>query len=188
MLIYIHGFNSSPRSGKAQACIDHFAKLGWSCLVPALAPDPARAIASLRCLCVAAGRQAVLAGSSLGGFYATWLVENGFAPRAILINPAVAADEKLADEVGKTQRNWHSGAQYVFSQEYAHSLRELVVEEISDSSRYLLMAQTGDEVLDWQEADSYYQDCEKIIEPGGDHGFAGFERHLNTIAQAAGCA
>ena len=186
MLIYIHGFNSSPQSGKAQACAGYFGERGWACLAPALAPDPARAIAGLRCLCAAAGRRALLAGSSLGGFYATWLVENGFAEKAVLINPAVAADCKLAAEVGKRQRNWHTGAEYEFSEKYAQALRELAVGEISDPRRYLLMVQTGDEVLDWREADGYYRDCEKIIEEGGDHGFAGFERHLPAIYAMAG--
>ena len=185
MLIYIHGFNSSPQSGKAQACISHLRRQQVSCLAPALAADPARAIAGLRCLCEAAGRRALLAGSSLGGFYATWLVENGLAPKAVLINPAVAAERKLADEVGRKQRNWHTGAEYLFSRDYLQALRDLAVERISDPRRYLLMVQTGDELLDWREADRYYRDCEKVIEEGGDHGFAGFERHLPAICALA---
>ncbi len=185
MLIYVHGFNSSPQSSKAAASVAYFTQRNAACLVPALDPQPAAAMQALRSLCEACGRKAALAGSSLGGYYATWLVENGYAPAAVLINPAVAAGSKLAAEAGKVQRNWHTGAEYEFTPEHVAQLEQLATDGIDDPLRYLLLAQTGDEVLDWREADAFYAGCSRIIEQGGEHGFADFDRHLSRIYSLA---
>ena len=40
------------------------------------------------------------------------------------------------------------------------------------------MVQTGDEVLDYQQAVEKYQHCQLIVEEGGDHSFIGFDNHL----------
>jgi predicted esterase YcpF (UPF0227 family) len=60
-------------------------------------------------------------------------------------------------------------------------LAALDVDAITLPKRYLLLAQTGDEVLDYRDAVAYYAGATQIIEDGGDHGFAGFERHYPTI-------
>ena len=182
MLIYIHGFNSSSQSGKARELSLWMAERGLaeSCVCPDLPDRPDEAIALLEGL-IASGRgRAKFIGSSLGGYYATWLAEK-HGLKAVLINPCVACHEKLAGEVGRIQKNWHSGAEYLFTDAHVAELAELHVSRITRPERYLLLAEQGDEVLDWREAAAYYRGCRQEILEGGEHGFSRFAEYVPMI-------
>ncbi|MEQ1662059.1 MAG: YqiA/YcfP family alpha/beta fold hydrolase [Thiobacillus sp.] len=182
MIVYLHGFNSSPASGKAKQLGDFMASLGrldeYYC--PAL-PNCAREAITKIELTLARGQSdtITLVGSSLGGFYATYLAEkHGW--KAILVNPAVRAHQLLRGELG-SQTNWHTGEKWVMTEAHIGELAVLDCPEITRPERYLLLAQTGDEVLNYRDAVTYYAGARQIIEPGGDHGFTGFERYFQTI-------
>ena len=181
MIVYLHGFNSSPASGKAKQLGEHMAGLGrqadYSC--PALPSSPRKAIAHVEAGLAQHKGPVTLIGSSLGGFYATHLAEkHGW--KAVLVNPAVRAHKLLKSALG-TQTNWHTGEKWVLTEAHIAELAALDVPHITQPERYLLLAQTGDEVLDYRDAVAYYAGCRQIVEDGGDHGFAGFERHFQTI-------
>ncbi|MFN3750984.1 MAG: YqiA/YcfP family alpha/beta fold hydrolase [Thiobacillus sp.] len=181
MIVYLHGFNSSPASGKARLLGEHLAALGRAAdyLCPALANRPREAIAQVESALAAHGGPVTLVGSSLGGFYATHLAEkHGW--KAVLVNPAVHAHRLLRSALGP-QKNWHTGATWELTEAHLAELAALDVPAITRPDRYLLLAQTGDEVLDYRDAVAYYAGARHIIEDGGDHGFAGFERHFATI-------
>ena len=182
MIVYLHGFNSSPASGKAQAFGTWMATLGradeYGC--PQLANSPAQAMAEVEAeLQHRASQDITLVGSSLGGFYATYLAEK-LGCKAVLVNPAVRAHELLREALGP-QVNWHTNEQWELTEAHLAELAALHVERITRPERYLLLAQTGDEVLDARDAIAHYAGCRHIIEDGGDHGFVGFERHFQTI-------
>jgi len=182
MIVYLHGFNSSPASGKARLLGEHMASLGRQAdyYCPALPNSPREAIAAVETT-LALGKPAsvTLIGSSLGGFYATHLAEkHGW--KAVLVNPAVHAHVLMRGALGP-QTNWHSGEKWLFTEAHLAELAALNVPAITRPERYLLLAQTGDEVLDYRDAVAYYAGATQIIEDGGDHGFAGFERHYQTI-------
>ncbi|MCA1978260.1 MAG: esterase [Thiobacillus sp.] len=182
MLVYLHGFNSSPASGKARQLGEHLAALGrladYYC--PALPNSPREAIAKVEAHLARAGANDVtLVGSSLGGFYATYLAEkHGW--KAVLVNPAVHAHKLLKSALG-TQTNWHTGEKWVLTEAHIAELAALDIARITRPERYLLLVQTGDEVLDYRDAVAYYAGCRQIVEEGGDHGFAHFERHFPTL-------
>ncbi len=182
MIVYLHGFNSSPASGKARQLGEHMASLGRQAdyYCPALANSPRTAIAQVEAgLAQRRPESVTLVGSSLGGFYATHLAEkHGW--KAVLVNPAVHAHLLLRTALGP-QTNWHSGEKWELTEAHLAELAALDVPAISQPERYLLLAQTGDEVLDYRDAVAYYTGATQIIEDGGDHGFAGFERHVQTI-------
>jgi uncharacterized protein len=182
MLVYLHGFNSSPAAGKATQLGEHMASLGRQSdyLCPALPNGPRDAVAQVEAeLALRRPESITLIGSSLGGFYATHLAEkHGW--KAVLVNPAVHAHKLLRDALGP-QTNWHTGEQWVLTQAHLLELAAMDAEAITRPERYLLLAQTGDEVLDYREAVAYYAGATQIIETGGDHSFAGFERHFQTI-------
>jgi len=46
-------------------------------------------------------------------------------------------------------------------------------ENLTNIENYWLLAQTGDEVLDYRDAVAYYAGCKQTIEAGGDHQFRG---------------
>ena len=185
MILYLHGFNSAAASTKAQQVLAAATAAKIACEVPDL-PDRGAQVRQLLEELGEERRESLLAiGSSLGGYYATWMVENELADHAVLINPAVDVAAKLAELVGTTQSNYYSNASYVFTQQHLDDLVALHVPKIVDPSRYLLLVQTGDEVLDYREAVAYYADALQIVEEGGDHSFAGFERHLPLIIELA---
>ncbi len=182
MLIYIHGFNSSSQSGKARELQGWMAARGLAeaCACPDLSDRPGEAIARLEAMIAASRGMAKLIGSSLGGFYATWLAER-HGLKAVLVNPCVACHEKLAGEVGKTQKNWHDGSEYLFTATHLAELAALHVPTPSRPERYLLLAEKGDAVLDWREAADYYKDAPRHILDGGDHGFTRFAEFIPEI-------
>jgi predicted esterase YcpF (UPF0227 family) len=182
MIVYLHGFNSSPASGKARQLGEHMAAIGRQAdyYCPALPNGPREAIALVEAELEQRRPESVtLVGSSLGGFYATYLAEkHGW--KAVLVNPAVHAQTLLRSALGP-QTHWHTGEQWELTEAHLAELAALDVERISRPERYLLLVQTGDEVLDYRDAVAYYAGATQIVEDGGDHGFARFERHYQTI-------
>jgi hypothetical protein len=179
MIVYIHGFNSSPASAKARLLKERMeaAGRGADFLAPALPLSPAEAAGSLDAL----ARQhpgATLVGSSLGGYYATWLAER-HGLKAALLNPAVRPYELLQGHLGP-QQNLHTGERYELIARHIEELRALEVGTIVPA-RYLLIAATGDEVLDYRAALARYQGCRRIVIEGGDHGLSDFVDQLDTV-------
>lgn len=181
MLVYVHGFNSSALSYKAGLLREHLAKLGLAdqYICPELPHRPAQAIALLRGLLEERDPESVtLVGSSLGGFYATWLVEH-LGARAVLVNPAVRPHELLAGYLGP-QKNLYTGETYELTPQHIAELRALEVEAVTPS-RYLLITATGDEVLDYRAGVERYAGCGQIVVPGSDHGFREFAAYIDTV-------
>ncbi|RDH83998.1 MAG: esterase YqiA [endosymbiont of Galathealinum brachiosum] len=191
MLIYIHGFNSSPESYKAsllKSCAD---KINMPDIleIPALSFDPAVATDQLLKIVQKyqqhnAMRPLCFIGSSLGGYYATWLAEK-FDSRVVLINPAVKPYELFEDYLG-FNRNIYTGEEYMLTMEHVEQLKKYRVKEITKPDRYLLMVQTGDEVLDYNQALEKYAAVPSIVEEGGGHEFIEFDRHLETVLAFCG--
>ncbi|MCX7893779.1 MAG: alpha/beta fold hydrolase [Burkholderiales bacterium] len=186
MIVYLHGFNSTPQSKKARELHAYMTArgLGADFVCPQLPHWPDDAIAAAeRAIAAAAGRPVTLVGSSLGGFYATWLAERHDL-RAVLLNPACMAARDLHPLVG-TQRNLYSGEEYELTEAHIEAWERLRVPRITPS-RYLLIVETGDEVLDYREAVALYEGARQIVVEGGDHTLVSFPRHLPTILEFAG--
>ena len=185
MILYLHGFRSSPQSTKARMLADRMAALGraheYAC--PQLPGSPAAAMALVHEHYPRLGERDCLIGSSLGGFYATHLAER-HGCRTVLLNPATRPYEKLADRVG-THEPWHGGEPFEFRAEYLDELRALELAggpgAITRPERYLLVAATGDEVLDWREMVTAYPGARQRIIQGSDHGIADFGDHLDAV-------
>lgn len=149
--------------------------------IPAIPPAPVDAIEMLtRCVEVAQKKYTVaLAGSSLGGFYATWLAEK-YGSRAVLINPAVRPHDLLRKYLGENI-NYYTSERWMLDETHIEQLHKLEVEPITQPDRYLLMLQKGDEKLDYRLAVEKYSGCPSIIEEGGNHSFVEFESHIDRI-------
>ncbi|BBP02375.1 YqiA/YcfP family alpha/beta fold hydrolase [Sulfuriferula nivalis] len=180
MLIYVHGFNSGSASGKARTLQAYMSEHGEpdGCICPDLPHRPAAAIALLTDL-IKQHPLATLIGSSLGGFYATWLAEQ-FGVKSVLINPAVHAHILLAGQIGE-QTNYSSGEVYQFTQQHIDELAALDLPATSHPEKILLMVETGDTVLDYRDAVNYYHNSRQIIVEGGNHNFLAFPQHIPTI-------
>ena len=186
MIIYIHGFNSSPSSHKARLLGERLAALGRAdeFVCPALPHQPANAMALLEQLVAKQPAHTVtLVGSSLGGFYATCLTEK-FGVRSILVNPAITPQESLRAYLGP-QKNIYTGDKYVLTEAHLAQLARLHVPSPAKMDRYLLMHTTGDELLDWRIAVDHYLGCRQVIVQGSDHGFAEFGAYLDIVMEFA---
>lgn len=183
MIVYLHGFNSSPQSHKAQLLQRYMRERGlereFAC--PALPPEPRAAVRAIEDS--VGGEPTCYVGSSLGGFYATYLVE-AHGGKAVLINPAIEPHVGLRSYLGP-QRNLHTGEAYELTRSHLDEWRDLYVSRITPQ-RYLLLVETGDEVLDYRQAVKRYAGAERIVIEGGDHSLRSFPEHLATILRFAG--
>ena len=187
-LFYIHGFNSSPKSAKARLLAEYLQShtddvvAGIEYHVPHLPYDPDKGIQILkeaveRCL----PDPVLLIGSSMGGFYGTYIAEKYDLP-LVLINPAVKPYELLKDYLGENE-NIYTGEKYTFTEDHIQTLKNLDVEQITKPERYYLLTQTADEVLDYQQGVNKYQGAKQKVQQGGSHGFDGFENEIADIMQ-----
>jgi predicted esterase YcpF (UPF0227 family) len=188
MLIYLHGFNSSPGSHKAQLLKRYMEERGlgnqYSC--PALPTLAARAITAVESEIERQPRGSVtLVGSSLGGFYSSYLAERHDL-RAVLINPAVYPHEDLRAYLGM-QRNLHTQQQYELTEEHLRQWERLYLSTVRPQ-RYLLLLETGDEVLNYRQALQKYAGARQIVIEGGDHSLKSFPEHIPLILGFAGLA
>ena len=184
MILYLHGFNSSPQSHKAQVLGRYLAERGLSSVYacPALPPRPSEAVREIERHLQAEAKDVCFVGSSLGGFYATYLAEKHGA-QAVLINPAIEPHVGLRGYLGP-QENLHTGEPYELTEAHLEEWLSLVVPRITPR-RYLLLVETGDELLDYREAVRRYAGCEQVVIEGGDHSLQSFSQHLPRIVEFA---
>jgi predicted esterase YcpF (UPF0227 family) len=182
-LLYLHGFRSSPSSTKARmtaaAVAEHFADVIWLC--PALPASPQQAMEEvLQATAHWPLETTAVIGSSLGGFYATWLAER-WDCKAVLLNPAVHPARDLAAHLGD-QTVWHDPDQhFIFEARFVDELIAQEITNISKPDRYFAVVAKGDEVLDWREMAGHYPGATIKLLPAGDHALSDYDQHLDAV-------
>ena len=187
MILYLHGFRSSPKSMKARLVGERMAALGLAdhLICPQLPASPRQAMElALSLVDGIPAAELSIVGSSLGGYYATWLAER-LGCRAVLLNPAVVPSLDLDRHVGVTTQ-YHSDDPFEFKREYIDELRALAVERITRPARYFLIAATGDEVLDYRDMVAHYQGARQHIIQGSDHAISEFPDYLDPVLAFCG--
>ncbi|QWD73227.1 YqiA/YcfP family alpha/beta fold hydrolase [Polynucleobacter sp. UB-Raua-W9] len=187
LLVYLHGFRSSPRSSKAVMTGEAIKALStvnnpieWYC--PQLLASPQNSMDMVtEHIHLSKADHIVVIGSSLGGFYANYLAEK-YGCKAVVLNPAVRAARELAPHVGM-MTSYDNDEPFDFRPEYIDELKALQVERISNPSRYFLIAAKGDELLDWQEMTEFYQGAKQLVLEGSDHGIADYADHLPAVLE-----
>ena len=156
-------------------------------ICPQLPASPAAAVALADAIIrekVGAGGTATLVGSSLGGYYATYLAEK-HGLKAVLVNPAVVAAIELERYLGP--QTWlYSGEPFDFTQQHIAELRALEMPALADPSRYWLLVEEGDETLDYRQAVVRYAGARQTVLPDGDHSFTRWDDYLDEILAFAG--
>lgn len=182
-LLYLHGFRSSPQSMKARkmAAVVAARHPGVTWLCPQLPPSPRLAMAQVVAAIAGWPRErTAVVGSSLGGFYATWVAAQTGC-RAVLLNPAVEPDRDLAHYIGE-QQAWHDpNERFFFEPAFVDELRALHSTPAVTPERFFAVIAKGDEVLDWREMTGRYAGARITLLEGGDHAISDFDDHLPAI-------
>ncbi|WP_100752097.1 MULTISPECIES: esterase YqiA [Vibrio] len=185
LLLYIHGFNSSPLSLKANLMRDycHQHRPEIKVVIPQLPCFPQQAAQHLLDI-VNQHQQDYrigLVGSSLGGYMSMWLnAQFGF--KAVLVNPAIKPYELLADFLGE-QENPYTHERYTLENKHIEELKALDTPVIERPNDFWLLQQTDDEVLDYRQAVGHLSGSQQTVEQGGNHSFVGFERYPESIIE-----
>jgi predicted esterase YcpF (UPF0227 family) len=182
MILYLHGFRSSPRSFKARvtgAAMDQLGR-GAELVCPQLPASPKAAIElALSLVAGCAPERLAIIGSSLGGYYATALAER-LGCRAVLLNPAVYPLADLEQHVG-VGTTWHDGAPFEFKRAYIDELAALAVPAITRPARYFLVAASGDEVLDYRDMLAHYAGARTELIDGGQHALTDYPQYVDQV-------
>ncbi len=173
MILYIHGFKSCGLGNKSRALESYFGDV----LAPDLPYAPSKAIKELENL-IKTQEIDLLVGSSLGGYYATYLAQK-YGIKAVLINPSTRPYETLKPYVGM-QKRFCDGEEFEWKEEF---LKELFKFDTANLKKglFLVLLQTGDEVLDYKVALKKYENQRRIVEYGGNHRFENIEDYLCMI-------
>lgn len=151
---------------------------------PALSASPR--VAAQQALDLAqSGRAGKLAliGSSLGGYYATWVAEK-LGCRAVLLNPAINPARDLQAYIGR-QPVFFSDAEIDFRPEYIDELLALEI-QVTQPERYFLIAATGDAVIDYRTMVAKYRGARQRVIEGSDHELSDFAGHIDEVLSFCG--
>ncbi|AIN62966.1 esterase YqiA [Providencia stuartii] len=181
-LLYIHGFNSSPQSAKAnglkQWVNERYPHINM--IVPQLPNYPKQAASMLEEIVLQHKDAPMgLVGSSLGGYFSIWFSQRFQIP-AVVVNPAVRPFDLLQDYLGENI-NPYTHEKYFLEPKHMHELKALHLPQVDHPDLIWLLQQMGDEVLDYRQAVSYLAKCKQTVEPQGNHAFVGFENHFPQI-------
>ena len=176
MTIYIHGFGGSGKGVKATLFRENFSNI----LTPSLSYIPDLAIDTLTQI-IKEFKSVNLIGSSLGGYYATYLAQMSEVKKVVLINPSTKPTETLQKMVGYTI-NYYDLSKFQWQESHIRML-EKYQDNLKDYSNFLVLLQKGDELLDYSLAANKYSSGRVIIQEGGDHSFVGIERYFDIIKE-----
>lgn len=182
VLVYLHGFNSSPRSQKVSELRTLLPAVApdIELVVPELGFDPELALIRASAAVESAGDRPVgLVGSSMGGFYASVLsAKHGV--KAALINPAAWPYRLLQSHLGP-QHNPYTGEDYELTPAHMDTLEAMEPGDTVRADNLFILLQTEDETLDYREILAKHPGARTWIQPGGDHRFQRFERVVPAI-------
>jgi uncharacterized protein len=187
LILYLHGFRSTPQSTKASLIRSALDAGGWTqdYVCPQLPVSPrAAAKLVLATAQMEAPEQLAVIGSSLGGYYATWVAEQ-LGCRAVLLNPAIKPYEDLRPYVG--EQTVHGTDEVIdFKPQYLEELQAIDTPRITRPERYFLIAATGDELIDYRTMVAKYTGARQTVIRGSDHQLSDFPKYLNDVLAFCG--
>lgn len=174
MILYIHGFRTTPQSHKADLLKKYFKD---SILIADFRISPDEAIEDLETIIQNHSITGIIA-SSLGGFYGTYLSER-YHIKAVLINPSTLPYETTRRYLGENTRE--DGSTFIWNENDIKALIPYII-SAPTIENYFIFLQTGDEILDYTVAQKNYIGTNMVIEEGGNHRFEKFERYFDEVS------
>jgi predicted esterase YcpF (UPF0227 family) len=180
VVIYIHGFGSSAFGVKSKLFKEYFKDDIF--IAPSLSYIPILAIKTLEDMIesyIKLDQKVVLIGSSLGGFMATYLSDR-YNIKAVLINPAIKANETLSRAIGEGI-SYFDCTKFEWNSQHLSMLKQHKVIP-KDFDKFMVLLQTADELLDYKEAKEFFKSSKNlIIQEGGSHNFDNIELMFEDI-------
>jgi len=183
MIIYIHGFGSHGNGSKAKQFREYFKSIDENFIAPSLSYVPELAIATLKELIASYHGEVYLIGSSLGGFYATYLSQLPEVKKVVLINPATKPMQTLSRALGDAP-NFYDRSTFSWTQKYLDMLKQYEYsfrERAWEVENFFVLLQKGDETLNYKDAEGKYKGAKLVVEEGGNHSFEGVQRYFEEI-------
>ena len=181
-IFYFHGFASSADSTKALV-FQNFIKKRFPNVqlhVPNIDNSIEKSFVQLEDLVNKNSTNKLFMGSSLGGFYASYFAEK-YNSKAVLINPASNPYRGMEMYLGKNI-NYSTNEEFYLTKEDLEVLEEKNVSSIKNPSNYLVLVETGDEVIPFKYTLEFYKGCNFCVVNGGSHSFDSFQDKLEIIA------
>jgi len=182
-IFYFHGFASSADSTKAIAFND-FIKEKFPNIylhIPNIDNSIEKSFIQLEKLIGENEGDRLFIGSSLGGFYASYFAEK-FDQKAVLINPASNPYLGMEMYLGKNT-NYSTNEEFYLTKKDIEILKLNNVSKINSPSNYLVLMETGDDVIPFKYTLDFYAGCNFCIVNGGSHSFDSFKEKLGIISK-----
>jgi len=185
-IIYLHGFQSSPMSKKGQELEQYCTNVEHADVhLPDLNKPPEHVLRDVSKLIESLPfDQVTLVGSSLGGFYATYLVAKYGCP-AVLINPAMQPWQLFEDLFGIEQIPLKVTDSWTLDADQLQQLQSIADTKLKHADKILVLLQRGDEVLDYRQAQRYYNAAQPsaliLTDADGNHAMDDFEEKLPFV-------
>ena len=185
-IIYLHGFQSSPMSKKGQQLEQYCTNVEHADVhLPDLNKPPEHVLRDISKLIESLPLDQVrLVGSSLGGFYATYLVAKYGCP-AVLINPAMQPWQLFEDLFGIEQIPLKVTDSWTLDADQLQQLQSIADTKLKHADKILVLLQRGDEVLDYRQAQRYYNAAQAsaliLTDADGNHAMDDFEEKLPFV-------
>lgn len=174
LVIYLHGYGSTPDSSKCIKMKDFFLKEfpSFSFIAPKIEYNSTVLEHLTNVLMKYRDKKIILIGSSIGGLFARYLTErSNFNIKAtILINPALKIFEAIEN----------SGI-ILENTDQISSLNQLIIEETIDEDKYLLLCQNNDDICCWKFSRYLLPNSGFYLGHNSGHGFENIDITFDAI-------
>lgn len=188
-IIYLHGLDSGSNANKAIITTHHAEPMGYHVHRPDLNCPPDDVVAKIRALIIAYP-DAVLIGSSLGGYFATLMSDLTGVP-AVLLNPSIRPDVSFRRFLADNFDGWIlTDEQVIYTTIGGWQIRygDLAWFEkhrlvINYPKRLKVLLKLGDELLDASATYDFYQErgVAVLAQDGGDHTMSDYEDNIIQV-------
>ena len=182
-IFYFHGFASSADSTKAIVFNDFIKEKfpNISLHIPNIDNSIEKSFIQLEKLVGKNKGDRLFIGSSLGGFYATYFAEK-LGSKAVLINPASNPYLGMEMYLGKNT-NYSTNEEFFLTKKDLEILKLNNVSKVNSPANYLVLIETGDDVIPFKYTLDFYSGCNFRIVNGGSHSFDSFKEKLEIISK-----
>ena len=180
-ILYFHGFKSSSDSTKAKDLHKFISRRTRNTILitPNIHDNFHDAHDQIINLIESNQPNVFFMGSSLGGYYASFFSQK-YNKKAVLINPAIPPLKDLAMHLGKN-KNYSNGNKFIITKNDIDYIRSLSYKKILKPKNLMILLESGDEILNYNDTSSYFSGSHIDILYGGDHSYSSFKEKFNKI-------